>query len=210
MTWATSKALLAILPSVGPLTVAATTLVRLGVAPSAGLEAVDWWPPGMGSHKTLLRIVTLPPLQKNFVNIFSYLPGDLALKKGGDFGEFLWPPFPGRQSAKNLRKIRGNFGGKFGRKFRMKILKIRELSLCNFSELIVRSRSQQLDIVEPKFDPMGERQGIPQKGVRGVEARETAARNMCVTSPPLNCETNTSFLRRSSGPLPILADFSQF
>ena len=29
--------------------------------------------------------VTLPALQKNFVNIFSCLPGNFALKNGGDF-----------------------------------------------------------------------------------------------------------------------------
>ena len=30
-------------------------------------------------------IVTLRPLQKGSVNIFSYLPGNFAMKNGGDF-----------------------------------------------------------------------------------------------------------------------------
>ena len=31
------------------------------------------------------HLVTLPALQKNFVNIFWCLPGNFALKNGGDF-----------------------------------------------------------------------------------------------------------------------------
>ena len=53
--------------------------------------------------------ITSPALQQNFVKIFSFLPGDLALKKGGDF----WGIFCGlcflrnKQSTKNPQNNSG-------------------------------------------------------------------------------------------------------
>ena len=63
----------------------------------------------------------MPAIQKTFVNIFSYLPGDLALKKGGDFWCFFCGlRFQGNKARKILEKIRENLensGENSGRKF---------------------------------------------------------------------------------------------
>ena len=66
----------------------------------------------------------LPPLQKHLVNTFyfSYLPGDVAIKNGGGFlVNFLWSPFPGKQSKKIRYENSTNKNG--------------EYSFCNFSDL---------------------------------------------------------------------------
>ena len=86
-------------------------------------------------------MLLFPALQKHFVKVFSYLPGDLALKKGGDFGEFLWSrPFPGKRSTKILEifgeNSEENPGENSGRKFG-------ELSFCNFSDLNKRRKTQK-------------------------------------------------------------------
>ena len=77
--------------------------------------------------------VTVPALEKHFVNIFRVCLGILHWKKAGIFGEFFWSPFPTKRSTKTPRKIRGKFGAKFGAKFGTKIRKIRGtfvLQLC--------------------------------------------------------------------------------
>ena len=83
------------------------------------------------------QIVTVPPLQNHFVNIFFVFAWEFCNEKWQGFlVNFLWSPFPTKQSTKNPRKIRGKFGSKIrehnsGRKFE----KFGELSFCNFSDL---------------------------------------------------------------------------
>ena len=73
-----------------------------------------------------LLYVTLPALQKHFVNIFFVFAWEFRIEKWRGFlPNFFWPPFPKKRSTKNPRKIREKFGAKFGAKFRTKILKIR-------------------------------------------------------------------------------------
>ena len=68
--------------------------------------------------------VTLPALQK-FLWIFSSnLPGNFALKNGGDFAEFPLVSVS-HELHEDSSKVRGNFGAKFGAKFGTKIQKIR-------------------------------------------------------------------------------------
>ena len=68
-------------------------------------------------HFGLTRKVTLPALQKNFVNIFSScLPGNFALKMAGIFGEFFLVSVSHEtkheKSSKNSGKIRSKIRGK--------------------------------------------------------------------------------------------------
>ena len=71
----------------------------------------------------MLYFVTLPALQKNFVNYFSLLPGNFAFKNGGIF----LVNFSGLRLPRNeARKVLEKFGAKFGAKFGTKIRKIRE------------------------------------------------------------------------------------
>ena len=80
----------------------------------------------MDSARGVAAIVTLPALQKHFVNIFFVVAWEFCIEKGRGFlVNFFWSPFPGKQSTKTPRKIRGKFGAKFGRKFGKKIRKIR-------------------------------------------------------------------------------------
>ena len=72
------------------------------------------------------RIITLPALQKHFVNIFLVFAWELCIEKWWGFlVNFFWSPFPTKRSTKNPRKIREKSGAKFGAKFGTKILKIR-------------------------------------------------------------------------------------
>ena len=66
-------------------------------------------------------------LSRNILWIFfPYLPGNFALKKGGNFWWiFSGLRFLGNEARKFLLKIWGKFGAKFGRKFGTKIRKIR-------------------------------------------------------------------------------------
>ena len=67
---------------------------------------------------------------------FSCLPGNFALKNGGDFWWiFSGLRLPRNEARKSPREIRGKFGANFGAKFGTKIRKIRELPFCNFSDL---------------------------------------------------------------------------
>ena len=73
-------------------------------------------------------------LQKNFVNIFSCLPGNFALKDGGDFWWiFSGLRLPRNEARKVLEKFRGKFGAKFGEKFGTKYRKIRETFVLQLS-----------------------------------------------------------------------------
>ena len=78
------------------------------------------------SEGSFCPIVTLPPLQKNFVNFFSVFAGEFCIEKWRGFlVKFFWSPFPTKRSTKNLQKIRGKFGEKFGAKSGTNIQKIR-------------------------------------------------------------------------------------
>ena len=72
------------------------------------------------------QFITLPALQKGFVNICSVFAWEFCIEKWRGFlVNFFWSPFPTKRSTKNPRKIRGKFGAKFGAKFGTKFLKIR-------------------------------------------------------------------------------------
>ena len=64
----------------------------------------------------VLEIITLPALQKHFVNIFSCLPRNFALKNGGGFGDFFLISVSHetkhKKSSKNSGKIRSKIRGK--------------------------------------------------------------------------------------------------
>ena len=65
----------------------------------------------------------------------SNLPGNFALKNGGDFWWILLAPFPTKWSTKTPQQIQGKFGAKFGAKSGKKIRKFGELLFCNFSDV---------------------------------------------------------------------------
>ena len=70
--------------------------------------------------------ITLPALQKNFVNIFFVFAWEFCIEKWRGFlVNFFWSPFPTKRSTKNPRKIRGKFRAKFGAKSGTKNCKIR-------------------------------------------------------------------------------------
>ena len=72
------------------------------------------------------EIVTLPALQKHFVNFLFVFGWEFCIEKWRGFSEnFFGSPFPTKRSTKNPRKIRGKFGAKFRAKFGTKIRKIR-------------------------------------------------------------------------------------
>ena len=74
-----------------------------------------------------VRFITLPALQKNFVNIFSVFAWEFCIEKWRGFlVNFFWSLSPAKRSTKSPRKIRGKFGAKSGAKFGPKIRKIRE------------------------------------------------------------------------------------
>ena len=68
--------------------------------------------PARQNHEGLPAVdanVTLPPLQKTFVNLFLYLPGIFALKMAGIFGEFFQVSASHEKKHENSLKIRENF-----------------------------------------------------------------------------------------------------
>ena len=83
------------------------------------------------------NFLTAPALQKHFVNVFfSCLPGNFALKKGGDF----WWIFSGLRFPRNeAQKLLENFGENSeqnsGQNSGQKFKKFGDLSFCNFSDL---------------------------------------------------------------------------
>ena len=73
-----------------------------------------------------ITMVTLPPLQKNSVNIFFVFAWEFYIGKWRGFlVNFFWSPYPTKRSTKSPRKIRGKFGEKFRAKSGTKIWKIR-------------------------------------------------------------------------------------
>ena len=78
--------------------------------------------------------LTVPALQKHFVNIFFVFAWEFCIeKRRGFLVNFFWSPSPTKRSTKNPRKIRGKFGAKFGAKFGTKIRKIRETFVLQLS-----------------------------------------------------------------------------
>ena len=71
------------------------------------------------------HFVTLPALQKIFVNIFFVFAWEFCIEKGRGFlVNFCWPPFPGKWSTKTSWKISGKIRSKI-REIRDKNSKIR-------------------------------------------------------------------------------------
>ena len=69
----------------------------------------------LGFHES----ITLPALQKNFVNIFFVFAWEVCIEKWRGFlVNFFWSPSPTKRSATNSGKIREKFGAKFGTKYR--------------------------------------------------------------------------------------------
>ena len=95
--------------------------------------------------------ITLPALQKNFVNIFfSCLPGNFALKNGGDF----WLIFSGlclprNEARKVLKKIGENSEQNSGQNAGRKFEKFGKFSFCNFPDLTKETRADR-----PQSDPI--------------------------------------------------------
>ena len=100
-----------------------------------GLGTTVYRPLAKGHH------VTLPALQKNFVNIFFVFAWEFCIEKWQGFWvNFSWSPSPTKRSTKSPRKIRGKFGAKFGAKFGTKIRKIR-----NFRSAAFRTQKDGLE-----------------------------------------------------------------
>ena len=100
--------------------------------------------PGQNPHckdltlSTSLRTLLCALSKKLLWNFSLNFPGDMALKNGGDFGEFQWSPSPRKSSAKTPQKVRGKIGAKFRAQFGPEIRQFGELSSCNFSGFSVR------------------------------------------------------------------------
>ena len=84
----------------------------------------------------MLKLLTLPALQKNFVNIFSCLPGNFALKNGGDFWRFFSGlRLPRNEARKVLEKFGENSEQNSGQNSGRKFEKFGKLSFCDFPDL---------------------------------------------------------------------------
>ena len=83
------------------------------------------------------RNVTLPALQKHFVNLFFVFAWEFCIeKRRGFLVNFFWSPFPTKRSAKTPRKNSGKIRSKIRGKIRDETLKkFGELSFCIFSDL---------------------------------------------------------------------------
>ena len=80
--------------------------------------------------------VTLPALQKIFVNMFFVFAWEFCIEKWRGFlVNFFWSPFPTKRSTKNPRKFGGNSEQNSGQNSGQKFEKFGELSFCNFSDL---------------------------------------------------------------------------
>ena len=79
------------------------------------------------------KIITLSALQKTFVDFSSNLPGNLALKNGGEFWLIFLVSVSHETNTKTPQKIRGQFGAKFAANLGRKSEKFGKLSFCNFS-----------------------------------------------------------------------------
>ena len=69
------------------------------------------------------HMIVLCRLSTKFWEAFAW--GFRIEKWRGLLVNYLWSPFPGKQSTKKTREIQGKFGGKIGRKFRTEMAKIR-------------------------------------------------------------------------------------
>ena len=82
-------------------------------------------------------MITLPALQKNFVNKFFVFAWEFCIEKWRGFlVKIFLVSVSHKRSTESPRKIRGKFGAKFGAKPGKKIPKIGKLSFCYFSDLI--------------------------------------------------------------------------
>ena len=99
--------------------------------------------------------ITLPALQKHFVNIFLVFAREFCIEnRQGFLVNFFWSPFPTKRSTKTPRKIRGKFGAEFGAKFGTKIRKIR--GTCDSGELLEICIESYLKAPESLFwEPKG-------------------------------------------------------
>ena len=92
-------------------------------------------------------LVTLPDLQKNFVNIFFVFAWEFCIEKWRGFlVNFFWSPSPTKRSTKRPRKIRGKFGAKLGAKFGTKIRGTFVLQLFgpNYQEMHLNSLNRDM------------------------------------------------------------------
>ena len=102
-----------------------TGIARTVPSPNRNRTEPNRGHPGFATPRRCPNL-TLPPLQKNFVNIFFVLAWEFCIEKWRGFlVNFFWSPFPTKRSTKTPQKIRGKFGAKFGAKFGTKIRKIR-------------------------------------------------------------------------------------
>ena len=77
-----------------------------------------------GGGNLLPKFITLPALQKTFVDFFFEFAWEFRIEKWRGFlVNFFWSPSPPKRSTKSPRTIRGKFGAKFGAKFGTKIRK---------------------------------------------------------------------------------------
>ena len=80
--------------------------------------------------------VTLPALQKNFVNIFFVFAWEFCIeKRRGFLVNFFWSPFPTKRSTKSLEKFGENSEQNSGQNSGRKFEKFGKLSFCSFSDL---------------------------------------------------------------------------
>ena len=107
---------------------------------SSQLLPQDWLKRGLGEAEVCLLVpwkVTLPALQKHFVNTFLCLPGNFVLKHGGDFWWiFSGLSFPQNEARKILQKFGENSEQNSGQNPGREFEKFGELSFCSFSDLM--------------------------------------------------------------------------
>ena len=90
----------------------------------------------VSSSAVLMRDITLPALQKNFVNSFFVFAWEFCIEKWRGFlVNFFWSLSPTKRSTKSPRKIRGKFGANSGGNSGRKFEKFGKRSFCNFPDL---------------------------------------------------------------------------
>ena len=118
------------------------------------------------THKKARKIVTLPALQKTFVDFFSGFAWGFCIEKcRGFLVNFFWSPFPTKRSTKTPQKIRGKFGVKFGAKFGTKIRKIRETFVLRlfWPKKSQNDKNEEIEIKRQGLEGQGNAQIIPQE-----------------------------------------------
>ena len=87
------------------------------------------------------QVITLPALQKHFVNIFFVVAWEFCIDKGRGFlGIFSGLRFLGNKARKLLEKFGENSEQNSGGNSRTKFEKFGELSFCHFSDLTSKKR----------------------------------------------------------------------